>query len=572
MTGVELILEYLKAEGVTAIFGIPGGAITPLFDALYHEKNIKTIATRHEAGAAFMAAGYARVSGRLGVCCATTGPGSTNLTTGLAAAAADSLPVMALTAQVATNLFGKGSLQDSTLGRMHTVDLLRPLVKSSFMVASEHNIAFALKQAIRNAMAGRKGPVHLNIPTDLMRKPVAPGIEPPSHYKTSERVFDREAVKEACLYLLQAKQPAILAGHGVNLAGANNELKELAELLGVPVATTPKGKGAFPETHPLALRVFGLAGAPLAERYLLESEVDVLLVLGSSLHEISTNTWDARLNPKQALIQQDIDPTTIGRNYPVTVGLVGELKTTLREMLFQTKRLLNSGEYQKRDSMVQFLNWKKEQDLWLKTLSYDSNSQPIKPQRLMRELAACLPADALIFLDVGNHTLWSLHYLTATGKNAFIHNWGEFAGMGYGVAGAIGGKLAAPKRPVVAIVGDGGFGMMGMEILTAATYNIPVLWIVFNDGRYNTVYHGQKMQYGGRTIGSEFKRMDIAAIAKGLGARTGRIEKPEEIAKITANLLQLNEPAVIDVAIDADEAPPMKSRVEALERAFSGSL
>ncbi|MBI4369021.1 MAG: thiamine pyrophosphate-binding protein [Elusimicrobia bacterium] len=564
----RLILEYLKGEGVDYIFGIPGGPATPLFDALYDEPGIKTIGTRHEAGAAFMAAGYARISGRLGVCLATTGPGTTNLVTAVAAAKADSLPVLVLTAQVSSFTFGKGSLQDSTYDRVDAVAMLEPATKLSVMAVNADNLAFLLRQALRVAMTGRRGPVHVNIPTDLMKKEVLRQVWPVPHYRTASCCFDRHAIREACAYLMEAERPAILAGHGVNLAGAHEELLELVELLQIPVATTPKGKSVFPEDHSMALRVFGLAGSPLAEAYLLSGDVDVLFVLGSSLHEISTQGWDSRLEPRKALLQQDIDPTVIGRNYPVAVGLMGDAKTTLREMIFHVKRLLKTGR-NFHDRGAAFGQWKRGRPVYLEEDKVLSQNQPLKPQRFIKDLEEALPQDAILYVDSGNATLWAIHYLTVKGPHSFLHNWGDFGAMGYGVASPIGAKLAARGRPLVAFAGDGAFGMAGMEILTAATYGIPVIWIILNDGRYNTVYHGQRLLYEGRTIATEFRRMNIAKIADGLGVKGVLVDAPGQIQKILPGLLKDERPAVIDVLIDPDEVPPIHSRVSSFKKTLT---
>lgn len=571
MTCVGLILEYLKQEGVHTVFGIPGGPITPLFDALFHTPAIRLISTRHEAGAAFMALGYARVTGRLGVCCLTTGPGTTNALTGVAAAKADSLPVLALSAQVATVAFGKGSLQDSTYDRGDVVEMFRPFTKLSAMLANPANLGMLVRQGLRAAMTGRKGPVHLNIPTDFMRREVPDDLQWPHQYRPTCRTFDREAVKDAAERLLASRRPAILAGHGMNLAGAQAELRELAELLAIPVATTPKGKGAFPEDHPLSLRVFGLASSPWSEEYLLSGGVDVLLVLGSSLHEISTQGWEPRLKPTDALIQQDIDPSVIARNYPVDVALVGDAKTTLRELLFHLRRLLKQGEHPPRRDDGFLSAMKRRVPAVLNAHRMESLETPLKPQRVMAELNAALPDDALVFIDSGNNTLWALHYLDAVGRRAFIHNWGEFGAMGFGVAACIGGKLGAPERPVVALVGDGSFGMNGMEVSTAVTYGVPVVWVVLNDARYNAVHHGQTLQYDGRTIGTEFQRMDLARVAEGLGAAARRVTRPGELGPALAEALASGRPTVLDVWVDADEVPPIHSRVRSLERFFAGA-
>ncbi|MBI4347210.1 MAG: thiamine pyrophosphate-binding protein [Elusimicrobia bacterium] len=568
-TPVHLILDYLKQEGVRAVFGIPGGPITPVFDALYHDRSIRLVLTRHEAGAAFMAAGYARLTGRLGVCCLTTGPGTTNALTGIAAAKADSLPVLALSAQVATVAFGKGQLQDSTYDRCDVVEMLRPVTKLSAMLAHPRNASMLLRQMLRTALTGRRGPVHLNVPTDHMRARVPETLQWPMQYRAMSRPFDREAVKEAAARLLSSKRPAILAGHGVNLAEARAELLELAELLSIPVATTPKGKGAFPETHPLSLRVFGLASSPWSEAYLLSGQVDTLFVIGSSLHEISTQGWDERLQPREALLQLDVDPAVIGRNYPVTTALVGDAKASLRELVFQLRRLLASGEHPRPSRGAALAGLKARVPAVLSPETCGSDALPMKPQRLMRELDRALPEDAAVFVDSGNNTLWALHHLTARGGRTFAHNWGEFGAMGFAVAAAIGGKVAAPSRPVVAIVGDGSFGMAGMEVSTAASHGIGVVWVVLNDARFNAVHHGQQLQYDGRTMGTEFLRMDLAAVARGLGADGLTLTRPEEIGPALEAALASGRPTVLDVHIDADEVPPIHSRVESLERFFT---
>lgn len=569
LTVARLLLEQLKREGVRTVFGIPGGPATPLFDAFHGDASLRLVAPRHEAGAAFMALGDARVTGRVGVCLLTTGPGATNAITAVAAARTDGLPVLVLTAQTATSSFGKGSLQDSTESGIDTVSLFRPVTKLSAMLANPAAAASLLRQALRTAMTGRRGPVHLSIPTDLMRRTAEGGILSPAQYRCEPRLFDREAVRRCARRLLEARHPAILAGHGVNLGGAQAELLELAELLSIPVATTPKGKGAFPETHPLSLRVFGLASSPVSERYLLSEGADALLVLGSSLHENSTSGWDPRLGAGLVL-QADIEPATIGRNYPVDVALAGDVKTTLRELLFELRRRLALGETPPEGAREAFARFKAGAQLFLDPDSMRSDARPIKPQRLMSELDAALPEDALVFLDVGNNTLWATHYLSATGRNVFIHNWGEFAAMGYGVAAAVGGKLAAPRRPVIAIVGDGGFAMAGMEVSTAVTEGVPVVWIVLNDARLNAVHHGQTLQYAGRTIGTEFRRMDVAGVAEALGAWARRVLHPGDIASAVADALASGRPAVIDVLIDAEEVPPIHSRVRALDKLFAG--
>jgi acetolactate synthase-1/2/3 large subunit len=276
------------------------------------------------------------------------------------------------------------------------------------------------------------------------------------------------------------------------------------------------------------------------------------------------------LAPSGALIQLDIDPNMLGRNYPVTVPMAGEIKTSLRELLFHMRRSTASGEHPAPAPRPEFLDWKKTSAPFLDDRAAASDAAPLKPQRLMRELSAALPENAIIFIDSGNNTLWATHYLDATGKNAFVHNWGEFGAMGFGVAAAIGGKVAAPDRPVVAVVGDGAFAMNGMEVSTAATYDIPVVWVVLNDSKLNAVYHGQKLLYEGRTIGCDIKRMDIAKIAEGLGAEGRRVTEAGEIGPALREALASGRPTVLDVWIDAEEVPPIHSRIKSIQKFFAG--
>lgn len=569
MSVAEQLLDLLKNEGVRAVFGLPGGPLSPLFDALYHEPSLRCITARHEGGAAFMALGYARVSGRLGACFVTTGPGATNAITGIAAAQADSIPLLAVTAQVATSTFGRGSIQDS-YDRLDIVAMLKSVTKMSTMVCNPRNLGMTLRQALRQAMTGRRGPVHVNIPTDLMKKSAPREPLLPHEYRPLSRAFDREAVKQAAEELFAARRPAILAGNGVNLAGARAELLELAELFSIPVATTPKGKGAFPESHPLSLRVFGTASSPWSESVLLEEGTDVLFVIGSSLHESSTQGWESRLKPSRSLLQLDIEPSVIGRNYPVAVPLVGDIKTTLRELLFQVRRLLADGWRLSETGGERVARLKRASVPLLDEKATRSDAVPMRPQRLMSELNEALPEDAIIFLDSGNNTLWGTHYLNATGRNMFVHNWGDFGAMGFGVAAPIGGKVAAPDRPVVAIVGDGAFAMNGMEVATAAAYGIPVVWIVLNDARLNAVHHGQTLLYEGRTIGCDYPRMDLAAIAEALGADGVRVIEPRVVGPALRAALASGRPTVLDVWIDAEEVPPIHSRIRSIQKFFAG--
>ncbi|MDE2491727.1 MAG: thiamine pyrophosphate-binding protein, partial [Elusimicrobia bacterium] len=340
---VHVLLDYLEAEGVEHVFGIPGGPIMPLYEAIYARGRIRPILTKHEEGAAFMADGYARVSGRIGVCCTTSGPGATNALTGLAVSRADSTPVLLLTAQTPTRQFGMGAFQESGPETIDLVGLFRSVTKWSTMVPHPDRIGTVARAALRLMTSGRPGPVHVSLPLDYAGRLVEEEAWAPARYRCAAETFDRRSVREAAARLLAARRPAILAGHGVNAARAWAPLRALAERLGVPVATSFKAKGALPEDHPLSLGVFGAAGPAAARDFLLSDETDLLLVVGSALGESSSCGFDPRLARKASFLQIDVEAAAIARNFPVDVALVGDARAVLVELLYEIERRLAAG-------------------------------------------------------------------------------------------------------------------------------------------------------------------------------------------------------------------------------------
>ncbi|PIU20486.1 MAG: thiamine pyrophosphate-binding protein [Elusimicrobia bacterium CG08_land_8_20_14_0_20_59_10] len=567
-TAIRLLVEYLKGEGVTHVFGIPGGALAPFYEAVFELGGITPVLAKHEGGAAFMADGYARASGRLGVCCSTTGPGATNLVTGVACACADSVPLLVLTAQVSTASFGKGAFQESTCHSVDIVDMFKAVTKSSVMVPSAAKTGDIVKAALRTALSGRKGPVHINFPMDLMKQAVSSCLVPPAKYRVAASQFDRGAVIGASRELIRAKKPAILAGNGVNMSGAHEELRKLAERLGIPVATSPAGKGALPEDHPLSLGVFGFGASLHAEKYLLSENVDVLLVVGTSLGEASTCGWNPGLAPGRALIQIDIDPGEISKNYPADHAILGDAGAALRELNFQVERDLRAAAELEPGPPRALAEFKKFNPRYISPEKMYSQAVPLKPQRVIKELQEVLPADTVLFVDAGTSVFWAFHYFSANKPGNFFVNTGFFS-MGHGTAACIGAKLARPGQPVVALVGDGSFAMNGMEVHTAAAGGIPVVWVVLNNGGYGMIYHGEKALFGDKFTTSIFgKRLDIAGIAKGLGALAFRAQRPGEVKDRVAEALASGRPAVVEVAVDLYEAPPMGHRNNTLEKLF----
>ncbi|MBM4241108.1 MAG: thiamine pyrophosphate-binding protein [Euryarchaeota archaeon] len=568
ITTATLLLEYLDGEGVEYIFGVPGTSLVPLYDAVNKQKAIKPILTKHEEGAAFMADGYARVSGKLGVCYSTSGPGSTNLVTGVANAYMDNVPILVLTGQVPTSVYGKGTFQDSTKEGVDSVALFDPITKFSEMILSKYKMPELLREAIRIALSGKKGPVHLSYPKDIMELKIEGGLLPPRAYKVRSNYFDRKLVIDAAEKLVNAKKPATLVGTGVMISGAVSEVLELAEMLNIPVATTPKAKGAFPEDHPLSLGVFGFSGSPVAEKYLL-GDVDVLLVVGSSLNQLTTFSWDPNLQPTDSFIHVNIDPAEIDKNYVADIGIVGDCQAVLNEISFRVLRELQTHDFDRERPVEDIVKFKETVGMFVNPEKMYSDSVPVKPQTLMREIQENLPEDTILFVDTGNHICWAIHYMQFRKPN-LITAFGMLS-MGYATAAAIGGKLAAPERPVVAIVGDGCFMMNGMEIATAVNYDIPVVWIVQNNSKLGLVHELQRFTLGDNTVSTTFKEVNIAKIAEGLGAKGYRINKPGELPEILPEAIESSLPTVIDVVIDPDEVPPIERWVKG-ERALRTRL
>jgi acetolactate synthase-1/2/3 large subunit len=564
MTVADVLLKYLEAEGVEYLFGVPGTTLVPFFSACNRNKAIKPVLTKHEEGAAFMADGYARVKNSIGACFATSGPGATNLLSGVASAFVDNVPLVVITGQVETSVYGKGAFQDSTKEGIDSVKMFEPVTRHSAMMISKYKAVEDIREALRKALSGRKGPVHLNIPKDIMAAEVEFDGVSPSTYRFNLEYFDRRLVIDAAEQLVHAESPAILIGSGAISSGACDDIKELAEMLSIPVATTPKAKGAFPEEHPLALGVLGLCGSPLADTYVKSGRTDVLLIIGASLNQITTMSWDPRIAPSKCLIHINIDPAEIGKNYRADIPLVGDARTIINEIYFRVLRYLAKEKkiMGKREEMLSRM--RNETGMYIEPEKLDSNHLPLKPQRVIKELQKSLPENSILFVDVGNSICWAIHYMRFKRPDSFITPFGLLT-MGYGISGAVGGKMAAGKRPVVCLAGDGCFTMNGMEIATAVNYNVPVVWVVQNNSKLGLVHDLQSFSLGKDNVATTFKRVDIPKVAEGLGAAGYRVEKPGELEKILPEAIAMEKPVVIDCIIDPDEIPPLTPFVEGMK-------
>lgn len=555
---IEVVLDAVVAEDVSHVFGITGGPVLPLFAALREDPRLQGILARLEQGAAFMAQGYAQVKGHLGVCFVTSGPGATNAVTGIASAHVDSLPVLLITGEVATTMYDRGALQAGS-GGYRTLDVTQvygTISNYSAMAESAEAVPGMVDEALEKALRGRQGVGHISLPTNLLQMPLESA---PPHAPVSRKKIpfsgDPAQIRNAVELLARARHPAILAGHGTNKARAWDSLRRLAEHLAIPVATTLKGKGAFPETHPLSLGVYSLSVSEDAENYILSPDTDVICVIGSRLGDMETNGCNPAFAQGRKLIQIDVDEAEIGRNYPIDLALVGDADLILSAMLAAAKE----REQPRHFSGVPLHKWANSEDI-------QGDYPLLKPQALAASISEHMPEDTLFFSDLGNAMSWSGGYYQCRRTGSFFVGLG-YASMGYAVPASIGGKAAAPDRPVIALVGDGSFMMTGMEVNTAVQYDLPVIWVVLNNGGLGMVYNGEKMLYGKDEFTLYGDRVDIAGLARSLGAHARKVKTLEEFNAALEEALASRKPFVIDAIVDLEQIPAMvEKRVRMLNK------
>ncbi len=563
-TAISAFLRYLKQEHVTTAFGVVGGLTYPLFQALELDPDIKLVTTKHEQGAAFMADGYARVGRRLGLCISTAGPGATNLLTGVACSFADGVPVLVVTGQVATHAIGKGASQEVGREDIDVVGMFKPITKYSATVTEAASLGRHVRRALRLALTGRMGPVHLNVPVDIWSQKVEESWFSPSTYRPHDRTFDRLAVQQAGDLLFEAQNPVILVGSGVGSAQAEQHVAELAGLIDARVATTPRAKGLFPEDNERSLGVLGLAGHQEARSTILGGPVDVLMSVGASLNETTTLNWSPLLRPKKALIQLDIDVDRIARSYPVDLGLIGDAQSILVELLYHVHRRIRDGA----TPQSIWSRWKPidhSPTRFLNPEELKNDSVPLSPARWRAELIEHLPTPAVVFSDVGGHMLFNLHYLVIGKGQRFVLNLG-FGSMGHGTVAPIGASLADPSLPVVAIVGDGCFQMNGMELLTAVEQRARVVWIVENNQMHGITHHISMKLSGGRPLAAATSSVpcEIAGIARAMGMSAAVVARPGEFAPALQAALATRGPALLEIRTNAATAPPAGERTSGL--------
>lgn len=546
--GANLLVEMLEAAGVEVVFGLPGGAISPVHDALLDSK-IRVVTTRHESGAMFAAAGYARATGSLAVVAVTSGPGVLNALTGLASAWCDGLPVLLLVGEVPRGAQGKGVLQDGSAHGLQIVEMARYITKLAAEVPRPSALPHVLQRAIVSTLSGRRGPALLTLPMDITTAQI--GRPRSGGSVTIGNLIPTELLDEVAELLRDAQRPLILAGNGIRGGRAPELLRAVAERLTCPVATTPKGKGTFPEDHPLALGVLGLGGHRSAQRY-LATGVDVVVALGTSLGDLATDGFSPHLQAPRALVHVDIDARQIGRSYAPTHAIVA----TVAELLSGLEaRLTVRGD---RPITLRALPGGVERHVLPSSRRVDR----IASQDAIAEIQDILPRDTIYSIDSGEHFLFAAHFLETNLPDAFVAMTG-LGSMGQSIGAAIGAQLAFPDRMIAAICGDGCFAMNAFEVATAVAERLPIRVFVFNDERLGMVENGHRAVYG-RSPEYPTNPLDVCTVGRGLGATVLCVERPGQLRAARELLCTTLGPVVIDVRIDPDIMLPRKDRVSAM--------
>ena len=551
--GADLVVAMLAEAGVEVVFGLPGGAISPVHDALL-DSRLRVVTTRHESGAMFAAAGFARATGKLAAVAVTSGPGVLNALTGLATAWCDGLPVLLLVGEVPRPAHGKGVLQDGSAHGLQIVEMARYITKLAAEVPRASALPHLLRRAIATTLSGRRGPALLTLPMDVTMGQVARPRT--GGTVTLEHAIAPELIDDVAVLLRDAQRPLILAGHGARGGAAPARLVAVAEHLACPVATTPKGKGTFPDAHPLALGVLGLGGHRSAQRY-LETGVDVVIAIGTSLGDMSTDGFSPHLQAPRAMIHVDIDARQIGRSYSPSHAIVATAEAFLAVLGERLRR-------EQRPTALRALPCGIERHILTSSKRFDR----IAPQDALAEIQEILPRDTIFSIDSGEHFLFAAHYLEINLPDAFVAMTG-LGSMGQSIGAAIGAQLAFPGRMVTAVCGDGCFAMNAFEIATAVAERLPIRVFVFNDQRLGMVENGHKKVYG-RTPEYPTTPMDVCAVAQGLGATVLRIERPGQLYAARDTLRAAPGPVVVDVRIDPDIILPRRDRVSAMAPGNAG--
>ncbi|MFO0794106.1 MAG: biosynthetic-type acetolactate synthase large subunit [Candidatus Brocadiaceae bacterium] len=548
-TGSQILLDALIREGVEYIFGIPGGVVLPLFDKLY-DSPIKFILTRHEQAAGHAADGYARATGKVGVCLATSGPGATNLVTAIATAHMDSIPIVAITGQVKTFLIGNDAFQEADI-----VGITRPITKHSYLVKDIKDIARVVKEAFYIANTGRRGPVLIDLPVDITMEKceeVIPTTVDLPGYKPKYEGNIRQ-IKIAADVINNAKQPVVYTGGGIITSESSSELLELAEKGNLPVTTTLMGLGGFPEDHHLSLGMLGMHGTVYAN--FAVTECDVLIAIGSRFDDRVTGKID-EFAPHAKIIHIDIDPASISKNIRVDIPVVGDAKNILQEL----NKHIHFAE--RKEWFDKIKQWKEKNPL-----TYNKSKDVIKPQYVIEQICEAAKGNAIITTEVGQNQMWAAQYFTYTKPRTFLSS-GGMGTMGYGFPAAIGAQLGRPDNIVVDIAGDGSIQMNIQELSTVARLNIPVKIAILNNGCLGMVRQWQELFYNKRYSGINLNgNPDFVKLAEAYGASGFLVEKKDDVRPTIEKAFSIKGPVIMDFRVDPNENVfPMVPAGQAIHR------
>jgi len=563
MKGAKALIEALKKEGVEVIFGIPGGAVLPIFDYLYDDKDIRFILTRHEQGAAHMADGYARATGKVGVCIATSGPGATNLTTGIATAFMDSVPIVAITGQVMTTLVGNDAFQEAD-----TTGITRPITKYNVLITKPEELIYEVKKAFYLAKAGRPGPVLIDIPVDIQRSEVDfkyPDKIDVRGYKPKYEGHPKQ-IRKAAEAISRSKRPIIYYGGGVTISGAYKELRELVRITEIPVTSTLMGLGAIECDNPYYLGMLGMHGTVYSNRAIQNS--DLIIAIGARFDDRVTGRLD-KFAPHAKVIHIDIDPSSISKNVPVDIPIVGDCKNVLREI----NKLLKRKEYvslipkkDRKEWWRRINEWKKEFPLKYK------NDNKLRPQYIVERISELTKGEAIITTEVGQNQMWAAQFYKYKYPRQFLTS-GGLGTMGYGLPSAIGAKVGRPDKVVIDIAGDGSIQMNIQELATATCNKIKVIVAVLNNSFLGMVRQWQELFFGKKYSAvwlqqrkkeyEECKKPevdrrcgivpDLVKIAESYGWEGIRVTRKDEVDSAIKKALSSKNSVLIDFWIEEEE-------------------
>ena len=544
-TGAEIFVEALRHEDVKTVFGLPGGVVLKIFDVLCQQKDIELVLTRHEQGAAHMAEGYAKATGKAGVVLVTSGPGMTNIVTGLADAYMDSVPLIAFTGQVSTNLIGNDAFQEAD-----NVGISRPCTKHNVLVKDVNDLAQTIKEAFYIATSGRPGPVLVDIPKDVSTEK--------AEFKYPDKVSlrgynptisgNKHQIKQAAEEIMKAKKPMIYVGGGAIFSDAADEIRELAEITQIPVTMTLMGLGSFPGTHPLSLGMLGMHGGYWTNMAMHHS--DLLIAVGARFDDRVTGKL-SEFCPEARVVHIDIDPTSIKKTFHAHIPIVGDVKAVLRQM----NVALRSMDGNPAEMRALRVPWLKQVEEWKRThpLTYKQDDKITKPQFVIEKLFELTKHEAIVATDVGQHQMWAAQYFKGTKPRTWLTS-GGLGTMGFGFPAAIGAQKAFPDKMVLCITSEGSFQMNLQELVVAAEHKLPVKIVLLNNGCHGMVRQWQDLFYEGRYSASQLgKNPDFVKLAEAYGILGLRASKPREVESVLKQGLKHKGPVLMDIETDPFE-------------------